>query len=210
MDRAAAPWPVVPQTAGKRCREEVNALKRQLTGLMTRAVFLDRDGVLIHAKWRDGAPHPPETLNDVEVDPDAGLALGQLARAGYLLILISNQPDVARGKQDQATVQAINRYLCSRLPIADCFVCYHDDDAACNCRKPRPGLILRAAEQYDIDLGTSFMVGDRWRDVEAGHAAGCLTVWIDHGYQERAPAKLPSATVTTLKHAVAWILGHQS
>ena len=128
---------------------------------MARSIFLDRDGVIIRTKIRNGKPWPPEALDQVELDPDAERALSQLNRAGYLLILISNQPDVARGTQNRAVVQSINSYLCNLLPIIDCFVCYHDDSDACDCRKPRPGLILQAAEQYGIDLGTSFVVGDR-------------------------------------------------
>jgi D-glycero-D-manno-heptose 1,7-bisphosphate phosphatase len=173
---------------------------------MARAVFLDRDGSLIRARVREGKPYPPKELDQVELDPGAKLALSHLKRAGYLSILISNQPDVARGTQDRAIVQAINNYLCNVLPLVDCFVCYHDDADACTCRKPRPGLILRAAERYDIDLGKSFVVGDRWRDIDAGYAAGCRTVWIDHGYHERAAAKAPTVTVTNLKDAIAWIL----
>ncbi len=177
---------------------------------MARAVFLDRDGVVVRAMIRDGKPYPPENLDEVQIDPDAELALSGLQRAGYLLILITNQPDVARGRQDRAVVEAINNYLCARLPIDDCFVCYHDDDDRCDCRKPRPGMILCAAERHRIELKTSFLIGDRWRDIEAGHAAGCRTVLIDRGYRERRPAQSPDATVISLMDAATWILLQQS
>jgi D-glycero-D-manno-heptose 1,7-bisphosphate phosphatase len=173
---------------------------------MTRAVFLDRDGVVIEAVVREGKPYPPQTLQDVSIDPDAPKSLDQLQASGYKLILITNQPDVARGTQDRSAVEAINKLLRTRLPIDDCFVCYHDDSDHCSCRKPRPGLILMAAEQYNIDLTTSFVVGDRWRDIEAGHAAGCRTVWIDRGYREKWPAIQPDARVTGLKEAAGWIV----
>ena len=171
-----------------------------------RAVFLDRDGVVTRAIVREGRPYPPEHLEQVELDPDAEAALSQLHSADYLVILITNQPDVARDTQDRRVVEEINAYVCAHLRIDDCFVCYHDDCDACDCRKPRPGMLLRAAERHGIDLGRSFMIGDRWRDIEAGRAAGCCTVWIDHGYLEKLPANLADARVASLHDAVAWIL----
>src|SRR5579864_646125 len=130
---------------------------------MARAVFLDRDGVVIRAAIRDGKPYPAESLHQVQLDPDAEQAVSELKGSDYLLILITNQPDVARGRQDRAVVEAINDHLCARLHIDDCFVCYHDDKDRCDCRKPRPGMILRAAERHRIDLKKSFLIGDRWR-----------------------------------------------
>jgi D-glycero-D-manno-heptose 1,7-bisphosphate phosphatase len=173
---------------------------------MSRAVFLDRDGVVIEAVVREGKPYPPTTIEDVRIDPDAKEALLGLSAAGYRLILITNQPDVARGTQDRRNVEAINDLLRRRLPIAACFVCYHDDPDDCNCRKPKPGLITRAAEVEHIDLATSLVVGDRWRDVAAGHAAGCRTVWIDRGYKESWQASQPDVRVVSLKEAAEWIL----
>jgi D-glycero-D-manno-heptose 1,7-bisphosphate phosphatase len=173
---------------------------------MTRAVFLDRDGVVIEAVVREGKPYPPQAIDDVRIDPEAANALSRLTAAGYRLILITNQPDVSRGIQDRSTVETINNLLCTRLPIEACFVCYHDDSDHCGCRKPQPGLILMAADQYNIDLTMSFVVGDRWRDVAAGHAAGCRTVWIDHGYKEKWQAIQPDVRVTGLKEAAQWIV----
>jgi D-glycero-D-manno-heptose 1,7-bisphosphate phosphatase len=173
---------------------------------MARAVFLDRDGVVIRAMIRGGKPYPPETLEQLELVAGAEQMLSRLHLANYLLILITNQPDVARGSQDRGTVEAINSYLSNRLPIDDCLVCYHDDRDGCDCRKPRPGLILRAAELYSIDLEKSFLIGDRWRDIDAGYAAGCRTVLINRGYQERGPANAPDACVSDLRDAVEWIL----
>ncbi len=173
---------------------------------MARAVFLDRDGVVIQAIIRNGKPYAPETLDQVEPSSGAEQMLLQLHLAGYLVILITNQPDVARGTQKRAAVEAINSYLRTLLPIDDCFVCYHDDRDGCDCRKPRPGLLLRAAERYGIDLEKSFFIGDRWRDIDAGYAAGCRTVLIDYGYQEKGPANTPDARVSCLEDAIKWIL----
>jgi D-glycero-D-manno-heptose 1,7-bisphosphate phosphatase len=177
---------------------------------MTRAVFLDRDGVLVRAIVREGKPYPPRNLSEVEIVFDAVEALSQLKSAGYLLIVVTNQPDVARGAQDRAVVENINAYLGARVPIDDCLMCYHEDQDGCTCRKPLPGLILLAAEKHHVDPKSSFLIGDRWRDIDAGYAAGCRTILIDHGYLERAPVHAPNVTVTSLKDAAAWILSAES
>lgn len=155
---------------------------------MNRAVFLDRDGVMNEAIVRDGKPYPPPTLDAVKICDGVVNALKKIHEAGYLLIGITNQPDVSRGLQSQATVEEINRFLTQNLMLEEIFVCYHDDSQNCLCRKPKPGLILQAAKKYHIDLEKSFMVGDRWKDIEAGLQAGCQTVFIDYGYSEKQPA----------------------
>jgi D-glycero-D-manno-heptose 1,7-bisphosphate phosphatase len=125
---------------------------------------------------------------------------------GFALYVITNQPDVARGTQTREAVEAIHQALASSLPIDDIFVCYHDDADDCACRKPKPGLLLEAQRKHNIDLSRSFFVGDRWRDIDAGHAAGCKTVLIDYGYRERKPARPPEATVRSLREAADWII----
>ena len=170
-----------------------------------RAVFLDRDGVINRALVRDGKPYPPESADDVEVLPGVLAALHRLKTAGYLLVVVTNQPDVARGRQSRDTVEAIHTRLASELPIDEFRVCYHDDDDACACRKPKPALILDAARAHDVDLGASVMVGDRWRDVEAGRRAGCATVFLDYGYAERRPEG-PDMVARSLGEAAEWIL----
>jgi len=103
-------------------------------------------------------------------------------------------------------VEEIGRRLRAELPLDDVFVCFHDDQDGCACRKPLPGLVMRAAQRYDIDLGGSFLIGDRWRDIDAGAGAGCKTIWIDRGYAERPPSSAPDARVHSLSEAVDWIL----
>jgi D-glycero-D-manno-heptose 1,7-bisphosphate phosphatase len=142
---------------------------------MRRGVLLDRDGVLNRAFLREGKPHPPATIAEVEILPGVAEAVEELRSLGLVLVGVSNQPDVARGTQTEGGIEAINRFLLDRLPLAEILVCVHDDADGCDCRKPRPGLLLRAAERHRLDLKRSFMVGDRWSDVEAGRAAGCLT-----------------------------------
>lgn len=171
-----------------------------------KAVFLDRDGILNRAVVRDGRPFPPASVEEVEIYEDAAHACRTLRDAGFLLIVVSNQPDVARGTQQKGTVEAINSRLRAAVTLDDIRVCYHDDADACGCRKPAPGLLLEAATAWHIDLCKSFMVGDRWRDIQAGRRAGCLTVLIDHGYTESQVCE-PDFRTRSLDEAVVWILG---
>ena len=150
-----------------------------------RAVFLDRDGVLNAGVVREGKPHPPASVSEVEILPGVPEACRDLARAGLLLIGATNQPDVARGNQLRDEVLRINQLLLSRLPLLEIRTCFHDNADGCACRKPKPGLLLDAAREHGIDLARSFMVGDRWTDVAAGQAAGCLTFLIAAPYNER-------------------------
>lgn len=169
------------------------------------AVFLDRDGVLNRAILEKGQARPPATLEEVEILPGVPEALQALKARGYWLIVVTNQPDVARGRQSRAVVEAINALLQERLPLDKVLVCYHDDADGCECRKPRPGLLLRAAEQHGINLAHSYMVGDRWKDIEAGARAGCKTILIDYAYSEPVTSQ-PDHIVNSLPLAVDWIL----
>jgi D-glycero-D-manno-heptose 1,7-bisphosphate phosphatase len=169
-----------------------------------RAVFLDRDGVLNRAIVWDGKPYPPAGLHELEILPDVPAALAILKDCGFLLLVVTNQPDVARGLQQRATVESIHAALQQALPLDDFFVCYHDDADACDCRKPKPGLLAQAAAKYRLDLGASYLIGDRWRDIDAGQAAGCETIWIDRGYTEKTPAA-PAAIVRSCLEAARWI-----
>jgi D-glycero-D-manno-heptose 1,7-bisphosphate phosphatase len=168
-------------------------------------VFLDRDGVINRAIVENGRPFPPKSLAEVEVLPGARDALQRLRDAGYVLIVVTNQPDVARGAQDRSTVEQINDHLAGQLAIDEIVVCYHDDSEGCDCRKPRPGSLLQAAERHGVDLVRSYMVGDRWRDVEAGQRAGCVPVFIDYEYAERQPAP-PFLRVHSLAEAAELIV----
>jgi D-glycero-D-manno-heptose 1,7-bisphosphate phosphatase len=172
---------------------------------MRRAVFLDRDGVLNRAVLRDGKPYPPSSLADLRLLPGVREACRALREAGFLLILVTNQPDIARGRSSEREVSEINRLLSLHLRLEDAKVCPHDDDADCACRKPKPGLLLEAARQWNIDLASSYFVGDRWRDIEAGQRAGCRPVFVDYNYRERRPAA-PFLKVRSLREAAAWIL----
>ena len=171
-----------------------------------RAVFLDRDGVINAAVIRDGKPYPPARSEDVAIIP--GIADGNTARlhaAGYTLVVVTNQPDVARGTQTRAAIEAIHARLRAELPLDAVYCCFHDDADRCACRKPAPGLLLDAARDLHVDLARSFMVGDRWRDIDAGRAAGCRTVFVNYHYAERLPTEF-DVELTTPAEAAAWIL----
>jgi D-glycero-D-manno-heptose 1,7-bisphosphate phosphatase len=169
------------------------------------AVFLDRDGVLNEAHVVDGRPYPPARLSDVRVIPSAAEACRQLREAGYVLVVVTNQPDVARGTGTIAGVRALNEAVAAEVPIDEFVVCPHDDVDRCSCRKPLPGMILDTAARLGLDVEHSFMVGDRWRDVEAGRRAGCRTVFIDRGYVERKP-EAPDLVVGELVEAVPFLI----
>lgn len=174
-----------------------------------RAVFLDRDGVINKPIVREGRPYPPLEARDFEVYQDVAAGCARLDAAGYLLVVVTNQPDVARGTQTRAAVDEMHRKMLSSLPqIARVEICWHagaDRGEPCDCHKPKPGMVLRAAKALDIDLARSFLVGDRWRDVDCGHAAGCRTVFIDRDYSE-ALRQPPDWTVQSFGQAVEVIL----
>ncbi len=175
---------------------------------MRRAVFLDRDGVLNEPVVRDGKPYPPSSLADVTLCEGARDALTSLRDAGFRLICVTNQPDIARGTIERSTVDAINDHIRTALGLDDLLVCAHDDADDCPCRKPRPGLVLEGARRNTVDVSASYLVGDRWRDIEAGDAAGCRTVLVDRGYAERTSRHAPDARVGSVVEAARWILTH--
>jgi D-glycero-D-manno-heptose 1,7-bisphosphate phosphatase len=170
-----------------------------------RAVFLDRDGVINRAIVRDGKPYPPDSLAALEILPGVAAALQSLRAAGFINVVVTNQPDVATGKQRREVVEAINHHLFVNLALDSIKVCYHAAADECECRKPRPGMLLEAAREMDVDLGGSFLVGDRWRDVGAAHAAGCRALFIDYQYDEKVPDK-PYVAVNSLAEAAQIIL----
>jgi D-glycero-D-manno-heptose 1,7-bisphosphate phosphatase len=170
------------------------------------AVFLDRDGVLNRALVRGGKPHPPANASELEILPGVAEACRALRDAGFVRIVVTNQPDVSRGACSREAVEAINCSLREQIDVDDIRVCYHSDEDGCACRKPLPGLLLDAARSWDVDLSESFVVGDRWRDIEAGRAAGCRTILIDYAYAEPLRSE-PDWRASSLSEAAEWILG---
>jgi D-glycero-D-manno-heptose 1,7-bisphosphate phosphatase len=177
---------------------------------LRRAVFLDRDGVLNRTYLHgDGKTHPPASPEETEILPEVHEACRALRRAGYLLIGVTNQPDVARGTQKMEVVEAINEKLLRRLSLHEILVCYHDNPDNCPCRKPKPGLILAASNSWRIDLAQSFMVGDRWTDIDAGARAGCKTIFIGASPWLEVDRRKPNFQAGSLLEAVNWILKEQ-
>jgi len=171
-----------------------------------KAVFLDRDGTLNRAVVKAGKPYPPGSAAEFILLPGVVEGCRRLREAGYKLVVVPNQPDVGRGTQSLAAVEEIHRHMLAQLPLDRIEVSYdsgHGDESP--FRKPRPGMVLRAAEEMGLDLGRSWMVGDRWRDVDCGVNAGVRTIFIDQGYAEPLRAR-PSLIVPDFTAAVAAIL----
>ena len=173
-----------------------------------RAVFLDRDGVLVATEVRDGKPIAALTLDAFEILPEAPAAVAALKAAGFVTVVATNQPEMARGNVDSATMDAMHARLQAAMPIDAVYICPHDSGEGCGCRKPAPGMLVQAADDLDLDLSASYMVGDRWRDVGAGRAAGCTTVLSERGYAE--PERLePDLTAGDVAEAAALILDRE-
>lgn len=179
-------------------------LGRPAAGVTRRAVFLDRDGTLNEAFIRGGKSYPPDTTAEFRILPDVPLAAAALKAAGYLLIVVTNQPDVGAGRQRREVVEAMHEKLRESIPIDDIRVCYHTEADRCDCRKPAPGMILSAAADWGVELAASYMIGDRWRDIDAGRAAGCRTIFIRNRYDE--PQPVAGAAVDSFGQAAALIL----
>ncbi len=173
--------------------------------MRTQAVFLDRDGVINETFVRQGKPYAPETLEEFNLLPRVETALARLQVADYRLIVVTNQPDVGAGRQSREVVEAMHARLRDALPVDDIRVCYHQDADKCECRKPKPGLLLGAARDWAIALDRSYMVGDRWRDVNAGRAAGCQTILVRSGHDEPVQDQ-PDAVVDSLFEASSLIV----
>lgn len=190
-------------------KHEVKAGDGGRTPAGRRAVFLDRDGVINRPLQRNGLPYAPVTLEEFEILPGVAEACGKLKQAGYLLIVATNQPDVGRGTVPQKTVEAIHEFMCRQLPIDRVEVCYHPGhgESECDCRKPKPGMLVRAARDLGIDLARSWMIGDRWRDVDCGKNAGCRTIFIDWHYAEALRAA-PDFSVGSLSEAALVVLAN--
>jgi len=168
---------------------------------VSRAAFLDRDGVINRSKWIDGVPKPPSGISDLEVLAGVTEAIELLKVHNYVPVVITNQPDVARGTLSQSTLNKINEYIGEITGIKHFYSCIHDDSDKCCCRKPAPGLILKSSRDLNLDIAKSFLVGDRWRDIAAGQAVGCPTFFINYSYPEKEP-EMPYTQVSSLLEAV--------
>ena len=171
-----------------------------------RAVFLDRDGVINQTIFRDGKARAPDHLHQFEFLPGVPAAIAKLKEAGFLTIVVTNQPDVARGWQQKHVVEAMNEKVMAELQVDDLKTCFHDDEHDCLCRKPKPGMLEASALEWDIDLRQSFMIGDRLGDIQAGNAAGCVSILVGPGDSQNSDI-LAELRVSSLTEAAAWICG---
>ena len=166
--------------------------------MKSRAIFLDRDGVLNRPVIREGKSYPPARVEELDIYEGLRDQLQRLKDRGFVLIVVTNQPDVARGTTRKETVEEINGLIARALPAIKKFiVCFHDNGDNCDCRKPKPGMLLAGAAEFDVDLRRSYMVGDRRSDVEAGIAAGSRTIFIDRAYKEPPPTKYDHRVFST-------------
>jgi D-glycero-D-manno-heptose 1,7-bisphosphate phosphatase len=173
---------------------------------MQRGVFLDRDGVINRAIVKDGKPYAPVSQSEFVLLPGVVDALFRLKGAGFIIVIVTNQPDIATGKQQINDLKALHAALLTSLPIDLIQVCPHSKYDNCECRKPKTKLLLDAAHEFDIDMQSSFMVGDRWSDIVCGQTINCKqNYFIDYGYKEPQPAR-PYVSVTSLAQAVELIL----
>lgn len=152
------------------------------------AVFLDRDGVINEVVFRNGKPASPRSLSEFRFCEGAVDALQNLSRAGFRLFVVTNQPDIARGLLSPLVLEEINKAILARLPIERVSVCPHDDTDGCPCRKPKPGMLYDVAGSAGLDLSRSFLIGDSWRDIEAGQRAGCRTILLRRPYNQGVAA----------------------
>jgi len=172
---------------------------------MKSAVFLDRDGVLNLPNVISGQPFPPFLLSEVQILPGVVNGVNLLKDNGFEIVVVTNQPDVSRGRSNKEQVESINHYLGEEIGITHFYTCFHDDVDYCMCRKPKIGLFQKAAMDLNLELSSSFMVGDRWRDIEAGQSAGCICYFIDYSYEEPQPP-LPFFRVASLFEAAQHIV----
>ena len=167
---------------------------------MKKAIFLDRDGVINKAFIKDGLPKSPNSLNELKILPGVKESISRLKKLNFICLVVTNQPDVQRGKIKKNTIIKMNNFLKKKIELDDIFVCYHDDHDNCNCRKPKPGLLLQARKKWNVDFKKSFIVGDRWRDIQAGKKVGCKTIFLDYKYKDIKP-KNPDFVTDTLLNA---------
>lgn len=168
-----------------------------------RAVFLDRDGVLVREVVVDGEALAPVSLSAFRLVPDAAAQTLRLRQAGLRCLVFTNQPEVARGSLSTTTLDAMHRELRDAVAVDQIYVCPHQDGDGCACRKPGVGMLTTGAQDWEVQLDESFVIGDRWRDIEAGRAVGCFTILIDRPY---SACETADARVQTLAEAVDTVL----
>jgi D-glycero-D-manno-heptose 1,7-bisphosphate phosphatase len=168
-----------------------------------RTIFLDRDGVINKIVFRDGKPGSPRHLDEFDLETGVDALLSRLRAAGYKLFVVTNQPDVARGVLGAKTLQIMTDRILEKLLVDGVRICPHDDRDTCDCRKPRPGMLVKLAQEYDLDLRESYLIGDSRKDTLAAERAGCRSIILDRSYNQGVAA---DRRVADLAEAVDVIL----
>jgi D-glycero-D-manno-heptose 1,7-bisphosphate phosphatase len=172
---------------------------------MHKAVFLDRDGVINRGFIVDGKSYAPRKIEDFKLLPFVIQSVEKLINNGFLVIVITNQPDIANGLLDIETLNLMHEKLITKLKLTDIYFCPHSKNENCECRKPKPGMIYSAVKKYKINISNSFLVGDRASDIEAANAIRCRSIFINRNYKEPKPFT-QEKTVNSLKSATNYIL----
>ncbi|MEQ9111069.1 MAG: HAD family hydrolase [Rhodospirillaceae bacterium] len=172
---------------------------------------MDRDGVVVRSEIRDNKPYAVRKLKDFRLLPGATKSIIQLKSLGFLIVVVTNQPDIENGLVPAAMVEEMHQKLRQKLAIDDIKLCPHNSHAFCSCRKPEPGMLLEAAGDHEIDISNSYMIGDRLSDVQAGLRAGCHCIFIDRRYAETKGREVGTELVaTSLPDAVRKLIAHKS
>lgn len=172
---------------------------------MNKVVFLDRDGVINKTIFRMGKERAPYMLEEFQLYEGVSEAVIKLKAHGFMIIVVTNQPDVARGWVSREQVDLVNEQVRSLLPVDEIKCCFHTEKDHCQCRKPLPGMLLESAKKWDLDLSLSFMVGDRISDIQAGQSAGCKSILITQSENYSTEAT-PEHQCESLLEACDWIL----
>ena len=169
-----------------------------------KAVFLDRDGIINQVVYHDdiNKPSSPWKMEEFKLIDGIKKHLDELKKNGFLIFIISNQPDIKRGNVDKETAEKINKILYEKFPIDDIMVCPHDDLDNCSCRKPKPGMIIELSKKWNVDIKKSFLIGDSWKDIGAGKNAGVKSILIDKSYNQEVESE---HRVENLKSAIELI-----
>lgn len=171
---------------------------------MRQAIFLDRDGVINKVILKDGRCFSPRNIAEFELSDDIGEFLARSRQFGFVNIVITNQPDIARGLMSWDVLEAMHQFIKDNLPIDDVFICPHDDIDNCDCRKPKPGMLFQAAQKWNIDLANSFLIGDQWKDMEAGRNAGCITILLEYPYNKKVRSNFRVKDLRSAANIITW------
>jgi len=172
---------------------------------LSKAVFLDRDGVINKPIIIDGKSYAPRLLKDFKIFPKVKSDVKKLKDKGFKVLVITNQPDIGNKLLKKSTLKEMHSILKAKVPLDKIYFCPHTRNDRCKCRKPKPGMIIKASNELKIDLKESYVVGDRKIDIDAGIKAGCKTIFVNNNYYEKKPTK-QKKNVKSLHDAVKYIL----